>query len=65
MEHSARHAQRIAEARSWGFVSQQDQVYLQYCHECQRENYTLMVANGRCAFCGAGPSEPIRNQEPA
>lgn len=27
-------------------------IYLIRCPDCQKENYALAVASGRCAFCG-------------
>lgn len=27
-------------------------IYMIRCYKCGRENYTMMVATGRCAWCG-------------
>lgn len=35
----------------WGFVSD-EQVYLEYCPKCGKENHAFFVAKGKCCWCG-------------
>ena len=41
-------------ARGFGFIAN-GTVYLQYCGDCNRENYGPAVATGQCAWCGKKP----------
>ena len=34
------------------FLSNSGDIYLVRCPECDRENYVLAVATGRCNWCG-------------
>lgn len=36
----------------YGFIGEDNKVYLTRCPACKLENYAPMVASGTCAWCG-------------
>lgn len=45
---------RDSEGREMAFVGDNGKLYLLRCPECKRENWSMAVATGRCAWCGKG-----------
>ena len=38
--------------KGYSFKGKDGTMFLVRCHECERENYSMMVATGQCAWCG-------------
>lgn len=36
----------------FGFLTEDNRVFLQRCPKCSFENWALNVASGQCAWCG-------------
>jgi len=34
------------------FRDEQGKLYLVHCYKCNKENYSIAVASGQCAWCG-------------
>ena len=61
----ARPGSRVLGAKGWGYIGRDGSPCLQYCHNCQLENYAMNIPTGRCTWCAAGPSEPVHGHHPA
>lgn len=45
----------------YGFMGDDEQVYLTHCPKCEMENWAPGVASGQCAWCGyKGKMEDVK-----
>lgn len=44
------------------FFDDQGKFYLVYCYECNKENYSMAVASGTCAWCNWSYEKEIENE---